>query len=188
MVPRDQAVAFPVSTTTDHLGALVLAPLNIAWIMQAWLLLGMASYALGPDALWAYELPLLLWILAATALAQVVGWLAEGVRRGPHGIAVFRVLVLLVAAGAAALVVTRQPRPRARREPHLEAPAHGPRPAGRPVGLLARSACWSSRIGLASVVVGALPARWALQRRCARSCAWSPAATRLARPRSRTSR
>ena len=40
VVPRDQAVAFPVSTTTDHLGALLLAPLNIAWLLQAWTLLG----------------------------------------------------------------------------------------------------------------------------------------------------
>ena len=106
VVPRDQAVAFPVSTMTDHLGALVLAPLNIAWIMQAWMLLGMTSYALGPDAHVGLRDPLLLWIVAATALAQVVGWIAEGVRRGPHGIAVFRVLVLLAAAGATALVAT----------------------------------------------------------------------------------
>ena len=93
--PRDQAVAFPVSPTTDHLGALLLAPLNIAWIMQAWLLLG--ADVVRPRArraLWAYEIPVLLWIVAATALAQVVGWLAEGVRRGRHGIATFRVLVV----------------------------------------------------------------------------------------------
>src|SRR5204863_1047497 len=66
VVPRDQAVAFPVSTTTDHLGALLMAPLNIAWIMQAWMLLGMTAYALGPQHLWAYEVPVLLWIATAT--------------------------------------------------------------------------------------------------------------------------
>ena len=49
VIPREQAIAFPVSTTTDHLGALLLAPLNIAWIAQAWTLLGATSYALGPD-------------------------------------------------------------------------------------------------------------------------------------------
>ena len=90
VIPRDQAVAFPVSTTTDHLGALLMAPLNIAWIMQTWVLLGMTSYVLGPDRVWAYEIPVLLWIVAATALAQVVGWMAEGVRRGRHGIAIVR--------------------------------------------------------------------------------------------------
>ena len=46
--PATRAVAFPVSPTTDHLGALLLAPLNIAWLLQAWALLGGAAYALGP--------------------------------------------------------------------------------------------------------------------------------------------
>ena len=52
LLSREQGVAFPVSPTTDHLGALLLAPLNIAWLLQAWLLLGTAAYALsaGPAA------------------------------------------------------------------------------------------------------------------------------------------
>ncbi len=40
VIPREQAVAFPVSSMTDHLGALLLAPLNIAWLVQTWALLG----------------------------------------------------------------------------------------------------------------------------------------------------
>src|SRR5690242_21404669 len=36
LLPREQAVAFPVSTTTDHLGALAMAPLNVAWLLQCW--------------------------------------------------------------------------------------------------------------------------------------------------------
>ena len=47
LLPREQAVAYPVSPTTDHLGALLLAPLNIAWLLQAWVLVGCTSYALG---------------------------------------------------------------------------------------------------------------------------------------------
>ncbi len=164
IVPRDQAVAFPVSTVTEHLGALLLAPLNIAWIAQSWALLGVTSYALGPKNLWAYELPVLLWILGATALAQVAGWLAEGVRRGPHGIAVFRAFLGLLGVLGVVLVVT-----------------------GRLTGLLDRSptnqivvivldgqnghwATWGLGvatflvIGATSAVLGALPARWALSR------------------------
>ena len=34
LVPREQAVGFPVSPVTDHLGALLMAPLNIAWLLQ----------------------------------------------------------------------------------------------------------------------------------------------------------
>ena len=40
LVSREQGVAFPISPTTDHLGALLLAPLNISWLIQAWGLLG----------------------------------------------------------------------------------------------------------------------------------------------------
>ena len=96
VIPREQAVAFPVSSMTDHLGALLLAPLNIAWLVQTWALLGFAGYVFGPTRLAAYELPVLLWVVSATALAQVVGWCAEGVRRGRHGIAGFRVLVVVL--------------------------------------------------------------------------------------------
>ena len=51
LLAREQGVAFPVSPTTDHLGALLLAPLNIAWLLQAWALLGVDGVrAAAPDA------------------------------------------------------------------------------------------------------------------------------------------
>ncbi|MGH3629939.1 MAG: hypothetical protein ACRDRL_21175, partial [Sciscionella sp.] len=54
LLPAEQAVALPISTTTDHLGALLLAPLNIAWALEAWTMLGVTAYALGPrPQLWA---------------------------------------------------------------------------------------------------------------------------------------
>ena len=61
-------------------------PLNIAWLLQAWVLLGATAYADGPGAggsppRWS----ILLWILVATAPAQVVAWAVEAVRRGPAG-------------------------------------------------------------------------------------------------------
>ncbi|WP_426245487.1 hypothetical protein [Nocardioides sp. LHG3406-4] len=100
LLAREQAVAFPVSPTTDHLGALVMAPLNIAWILQAWTLLGAGAYALGPAGL-PYLLPMIvLWIAAATALAQVVAWTSEAVRRGPHGAWVVRAITTVAVAAA----------------------------------------------------------------------------------------
>ena len=47
LLPRDQAAPYPISPTTDHLGALLLAPVNTAWLLQAWLLLGSAAYGVG---------------------------------------------------------------------------------------------------------------------------------------------
>ncbi len=83
LVHREQAVAFPISPTTDHLGALLMAPLNIAWLLQSWALLGMTAYAIGPrPSLLAAQVPVLLWLAAATATAQLFAWSVEWVRRG----------------------------------------------------------------------------------------------------------
>jgi hypothetical protein len=107
---------------------------------------------------------MLLWILAATSLAQVAGWLAEGVRRGQHGIAIFRVGVLVLAAIGGALVVTGS-------MPHVL--DHSPTsqllvlvldPQGGRWGTWALGVLVIVLLGLAAVVVGAAPARWALQR------------------------
>ena len=48
LLPRDQAVAFPVSPSADHLGAVLTAPLNVAWSVQAMTLLGLTGWATVP--------------------------------------------------------------------------------------------------------------------------------------------
>ncbi len=102
LVARDQAVAFPISPTTDHLGSLLLAPLNIAWLIQAWFLLGSTAYSLIPSLLLPAQIGMVLWLAIATALAQVVAWSMEAIRRRPHGIGSVRALgVLLALAGLA---------------------------------------------------------------------------------------
>lgn len=105
LVPRDQAVALPVSPTTDHLGALLMAPLNIAWLLQAWVLLGATSFVVGPTrGLVPAQLILLVWLGTATALAQLVGWGLEWLRRGPHGLWSSRAVTVAAGVGAAYLV------------------------------------------------------------------------------------
>jgi len=106
LLPRGEGVAFPVSPITDHLGALLLAPLNLAWLAQAWSILAGTAYVAGPDGLWAVQLTVLAWLFAATAAAQAVAWAVEWVRRGPHGTVLVRTLAALLATGAAALVLT----------------------------------------------------------------------------------
>lgn len=91
LLPRDQAVSYPVSPLTDHLGALLMAPLNIAWLMQTWVLLGATAYVIGPSwRLPLVQLPIVLWLVCATAIAQVIGWSMEWVRRGRGGVWVIR--------------------------------------------------------------------------------------------------
>jgi hypothetical protein len=107
LLPRDQAVAYPVSPTTDHLGALLMAPLNIAWLLQSWALLGATSYVVRPK--WELVLalvPVLLWLAAATAIAQVLAWSVEWLRRGVYGITVLRFTNVLLGGALAALIVT----------------------------------------------------------------------------------
>jgi hypothetical protein len=93
VVPREQAVAFPVSTTVEHLAALLMAPLNIAWFIQGWTILGLTAYVFGPHRLPLVIAPVLIWLFTATALAQVVGWMLEWIRRGQQGIILARLIV-----------------------------------------------------------------------------------------------
>lgn len=106
LLSREHAVAYPVSPTTDHLGALLLAPLNIAWLIQAWLVLGATAYAVEARHLAAAQIGMVVWLAACTAVGQVVAWTMEAIRRHRHGILVVRSLGLLVAAVAVALQLT----------------------------------------------------------------------------------
>jgi hypothetical protein len=155
LLARDPASVFPVSPVTDHLGALLLAPLSAGWLIQAWGLLGLVAATGGPGAV-----PVALaWLAAATALAQAVGWAGEYLRRRrvlawlalplagigvlpaplvadavQHGpavqmlsvLALLAATALLVAAGAVLAVVTARRVPRD--EARRETAAHAPRP------------------------------------------------------------
>ncbi len=106
LLSREQGVAFPVSPTTDHLGALLMAPLNIAWLLQAWLLLGVVSYSLPVHLVPAAVVSVLLWLAVGTASAQVLAWTMETIRRGPHGVAVVRGLAVAGVLAVAVLQVS----------------------------------------------------------------------------------
>lgn len=106
LLAREQAVAFPVSPTTDHLGALVMAPLNIAWLLQCWVVLGATAFVVGPANLWAAQAPVVVWLMMATALAQTAAWIVEWLRRGARGLWLVRGLLAGIVAGSAFLIVT----------------------------------------------------------------------------------
>jgi len=164
LIARDQAVAFPVSPMVDHLGALVMAPLNIAWILQCWLLFGASAYALGPSGLVYGAVMTGAWILFATALAQVVAWTMEAIRRGPQGLLIARTIMVVTLAVSAWAVATERLTSFLDHLPLAQLVAET---AGA-----ADSFSWSwllyavlvALAGVVSVVAGVVPARAALRR------------------------
>jgi hypothetical protein len=158
LLPREQAVIHPIGPVTEHLGALVLAPLNLAWLLQAWTLLAATALVVGPRALMGAQVIVLLWLLLATALAQVVGWSVEGIRRTRHGVVIVRAatvaLALSLLAGQAVGALDDLAR-------------------ALPTSTLAESlggATWPlvalllSVLLVGAVALGAVPARWALRK------------------------
>jgi hypothetical protein len=103
LLSREQGVAYPVSPTTDHLGALLLAPLNIAWLMQAWVLLGSVAYGLPVRIVPAAVISVILWLAASTAIAQIVAWSMEAIRRQHHGIGMVRAISVALGLSGLAL-------------------------------------------------------------------------------------
>ena len=157
LLPRDQAAIHPIGELTEHLGALVLAPLNLAWLLQAWTLFAATALVVGPDRLFGAQAVILLWLLVATAIAQVVGWSVEGIRRTHHGVIIVRAsTVALIGALLAGQAIGR-----------LDDLAHT-----LPTAVLAQSLggrSWPAVLVLlttllvVSVAVGGVPARWALR-------------------------
>ncbi|MEP6649177.1 MAG: hypothetical protein ABJA74_04590, partial [Lapillicoccus sp.] len=102
-LPADQVAAYPVGPTIDHLAGLVLAPLNLAWLLQAWTLLASVAVLTQGGHTWAAIVPVVLWLVAATVGIQWLSWVVEYVRRGPRGELVVRTTAVLV--GLAIVVV-----------------------------------------------------------------------------------
>ncbi len=106
LLSRDQASPYPISPTTDHLGALLLAPFNIAWMIQAWVLFGSMAYSYAGNRLFQAQVAMLLWLVFCTTLGQVVAWTMEAVRRGPYGIGITRGLLVGLALAAGVVQLT----------------------------------------------------------------------------------
>lgn len=115
LVPRAQLVAYPVAPATEHLSALLLTPLNLAWWVQVTGLglvtasaVGVSADRLGVDATGPALVAALAltaaWVAAVTALGQVATWVVELVRSLRGGRRWLRG-ALLVAVVAGALVL-----------------------------------------------------------------------------------
>ena len=87
LILREHAVAYPVAPQVDHLGALLLSPLNLAWMLQALSLLALTSFTMLADASVAAGLAVtLVWVVTSTVVAQTLSWTIEWVRTLPRGL------------------------------------------------------------------------------------------------------
>lgn len=156
LLSRSELSVHPVGPLTEHLGALVLSPVNLAWLIQLWGLLALTALVAPPGGLLGAQVVVVLWVLAGTALAQVVGWVVEGVRRLEHGVVVVRASLAALGLVAAGLHLTG----------HLI-----PVVAALPTTWMAETALserwpWAAAVaaaaGAVAVWAGSVPARWAL--------------------------
>lgn len=107
LLTRDEAVPYPISNKTDFLVGVVLAPLNIAWLMESWTLLGAMSYGYGRHwQLGLAQVVTLGWIATATVVGQMVASLAEWVRRLRGGVFAVRSAGITLAGVSSWLVVS----------------------------------------------------------------------------------
>ncbi len=100
--PPDQLVAYPVRPSTQFLGGLILAPVNLVWVLQLVVLAAETAYlcaGLPPGGS-----PLLggvttaMFVAALTVLGQAVAWLVVGLRQTVGGRRTVQVTALLVLA------------------------------------------------------------------------------------------
>ena len=99
VVPPEQLVAFPVRPSTQFLGGLLLAPLNLVWVVQLLVLATVTGCLTVGGRLLPGLLTTAAYVAAATALGQAVAWGVTGLRTSRGGRA------LLVGAGAVLLLL-----------------------------------------------------------------------------------
>ena len=109
LAPREQLVAFPVRPAAEYLGSLILAPVNLSWLVQALTLLAGTAWVLGASTKLVPGLMLTMWWLAcATVGAQAVGWLVELCRTSVAATWLMRLFLAELAIGLALLTTSGQ--------------------------------------------------------------------------------
>lgn len=157
LYPRDHLVAFPVRPAADHLVALLLTPLNLAWLLQVWVLTFAAAsvYGAGPGAGVAIVLAWL-FVAVVTLISQALAWVIELVRTFPYGrLALFSVSVIALSAllgylNEATLVLLFEEGPAAGFATDLRGIADG----SLPVGTALRLAGILAVVGTVAMAVG----------------------------------
>lgn len=96
--PASQLVAYPVRPRTQFIGGLVLAPVNLVWVLQIVALVAETAFLTAGGNAWLGAVTTTLYAGALTALGQAMAWVVVGLRQTRRG------RRAVVAAGAAVVL------------------------------------------------------------------------------------
>src|SRR5436190_3633107 len=105
LFPSEQLDSYPVRSSTSYVVTLLMAPLNVAWLVQLAGLLSLTAYVVGATPGLAASLTFTaVYVVALTVTGQSIAWVVVGARRRRLGRHVVRGLALVIlAAGALAV-------------------------------------------------------------------------------------
>jgi hypothetical protein len=86
LFPPEQLTPYPIRPSTEFAASLLVAPLNLAWMTQALLLFGIASFVTGDrPGLGLALVTTLAYVVLVTVAGQAVAWLVVGARQSAVG-------------------------------------------------------------------------------------------------------
>jgi len=117
VVPPDQLVGFPVRPSTQFFGGLLLAPLNLVWVVQLLVLAALTTYLTIDGNLLRGGLTTAAYVAGLTVFGQALAWGVVGARQtqrgrrlvGSAGIALLLAAVLIVRTGRGDAVLDASP-------------------------------------------------------------------------------
>jgi hypothetical protein len=104
VVPPDQLAAYPVRPATQFLGGLVLAPVNLVWVVQLLALAALTGFLTLGGSLLRGALTTGAYVIALTVLGQAVAWTIVGLRQSRGGRRLVAATGLLALGSAIAVV------------------------------------------------------------------------------------
>lgn len=117
VVPPDQLAVHPVRPATQFFGGLLLAPLNLVWVVQLLSLAALTSYLTIDGSLLRGVATSLSYVLCLTITGQAVAWLVVGLRQtqrgrrsvGAVGVSLLLTAIVLVRTGYGQMLLDRTP-------------------------------------------------------------------------------
>jgi hypothetical protein len=100
VVPPDQLAAYPVRPTTQFLGGLALAPLNLVWVLQLLTLTAETAYVSRGGSPLRGAVTATAYVVGATVLGQALAWFVAGLRQTRRGRQLVTAAAVALTAGA----------------------------------------------------------------------------------------